>query len=98
MEGWRRLLSLLRRREMDGGLDEEILFHIDAQTQKNLQAGLAPEEARRQALIKFGGVERTREGTRDQFRFRVSSARIASPPGHTCARRSGRPGRMILST
>jgi predicted permease len=71
MEGWRRLLSLLRRREMDGGLDEEIRFHIDAQTQKNLQAGLAPEEARRQAMIKFGGVERTREGTRDQFRFRV---------------------------
>jgi predicted permease len=55
---------------MDSGIDEEIRFHIDAQTQKNVQAGLSPEEARRQALIKFGGVERTREGTRDQFRFR----------------------------
>ena len=70
MEGWRRLRSLGRRREMESGLDEEIRFHIDAQTQKNLQAGMSPEEARRQALIKFGGVERTREGTRDQFRFR----------------------------
>ena len=70
MEGWRRLLSWGRRREMEGGLDEEIRFHIDAQTEKNLRAGLGPEEARRLALVRFGGVERTREGTRDQFRFR----------------------------
>ena len=71
MEGWRRLRSWGRRRELESGLDEEIRFHIDAQIQKNLKAGLSPEEARRQALIKFGGVERAREGTRDQFRFRL---------------------------
>jgi predicted permease len=70
-EGWRRLLSLGRRRELDSGLDEEIRFHIDHQIEKNLRAGMAPDEARRQALIRFGGVERTREGTRDQFRFRL---------------------------
>ena len=69
-EGWRRLLWLVRRGELESGLDEEIRFHIDGQTQKNLQAGMSPEEARRQALIKFGGVERTREGARDQFRLR----------------------------
>ena len=69
-EGWRRLLWLVRRDELESGLDEEIRFHIDGQTQKNLQAGMSPEEARRQALIKFGGVERTREGARDQFRLR----------------------------
>ena len=70
-EGWRWLRSLGRRRGLESGLDEEIRFHIEAQTRKNLQAGMSPEEARRQALIKFGGVERTREGTRDQFRWRV---------------------------
>ena len=69
-EGWRRLLWLVRRGELESGLDEEIRFHIDGQTQKNLQAGMSTEEARRQALIKFGGVERTREGARDQFRLR----------------------------
>jgi predicted permease len=65
------LLSLGRRGELESGLDEEIRFHIDGQTEKNLQAGMTPEEARRQALIKFGGVESTREGTRDQFRLRL---------------------------
>lgn len=69
MEGWRRVRSLPRRHELESGLDEEIRFHIDSQTEKNLRAGMAPEEAHRQALIKFGGVVRAKESTRDQFRF-----------------------------
>jgi hypothetical protein len=64
------LLWFVRRGELESGLDEEIRFHIDGQTQKNLQAGMSPEEARRQALIQFGDVQRTREGARDQFRLR----------------------------
>jgi putative ABC transport system permease protein len=68
-EGWRRLRSLGRRNELESGLEDEIRFHIDRQTEKNRQAGMAPEEARRQALIKFGGVERARESTRDEYRF-----------------------------
>jgi putative ABC transport system permease protein len=50
-------------------LDEEIRFHIDQQIEKNIRAGMTPEEARRAAHIRFGGVERTVEYTRDQFRF-----------------------------
>ncbi len=69
MEGWRRVRSLGRRNELAIGLDEEIRFHIDRQTEKNLRAGMSADEARRQALIRFGGVERTRESTRDQFRM-----------------------------
>lgn len=69
MEGCRRLWSLLRRAELERGLDEEIRFHIESQTDKNLRAGMAPDEARRQALITFGGVELARESTRDQLRF-----------------------------
>jgi putative ABC transport system permease protein len=68
MDGWRWLRSLRRRNELERGLHEEIRFHIDRQTEKNLRAGMAPDEARRQALIKFGGVERVKESTRDQFR------------------------------
>jgi len=68
-EGWRRLRSLRRRKELEIGLDEEIRFHIDSQTEKNLRAGMAPDEARRQALIKFGGVEPAKERARDQFRW-----------------------------
>jgi predicted permease len=68
IEGWRRVRSLWRRNELETGLDEEIRFHVDRQTEKNLQAGMAADEARRQALIRFGGVDRAKESTRDQFR------------------------------
>jgi predicted permease len=67
-EGWRRLRSLGRRREVEAGLEDEIRFHIEQQTEKNLLAGMARDEARRQALIRFGGVEHVRERTRDEFR------------------------------
>jgi putative ABC transport system permease protein len=67
----RRLLNAGRGTEMESGLDEEIRFHIDRQTEKNLRLGMSPSEARRQALVKFGGVERAKEGTRDEFRPRV---------------------------
>ncbi len=38
-------------------VDEELLFHLDQQTRKNIAAGMAPQEAWRQAVIAFGGVE-----------------------------------------
>jgi predicted permease len=67
-EGWRRLRSLTRTDGIERGLDEEIRFHIERQTDKNLRAGMAPDEARRQAHIRFGGVEHVKEHTRDEFR------------------------------
>lgn len=68
MESWRRLRSIWQRTEIETGLAEEMRFHIDCQTEKHLQAGMPADEARRQAQIKFGGVERAKENTRDQFR------------------------------
>jgi predicted permease len=67
-DGWRRLRSLTRADALERGLDEEIRFHIEQQTHKNLRAGMTPDEARRQAHLKFGGVERIKESTRDEFR------------------------------
>ena len=52
----------------DRRLAEEIAFHIEQQTAKNLRAGMAPEEARRAARLKFGGVQQVREATRDELR------------------------------
>ena len=66
--GWRWLRSLGRRRELDSGLDEEIRFHLEQQTAKNLCVGMTPDEARRRALVTFGALERAKEGARDQFR------------------------------
>ena len=67
-EAWHRVRSVIGRDVIERGLDEEIRFHIDQQTEKNIRAGMAPAEARRQALIKFGGTERIKENTRDEFR------------------------------
>ena len=67
-EGWRRIRSLLQRRELDARLDDEIGFHVEQQAEKNRRAGMSPEEARRQALLHFGGVQQVREQARDEFR------------------------------
>ena len=67
-EAWRRMSALTRLGALERGLDEEIRFHLDQQTEKNRRAGMSADEARRQALLKFGAIDRTREGTRDQFR------------------------------
>src|SRR5262245_4690844 len=67
-ESWRRLRALTRVDALESGLDEEIRFHIERQMEKNLRAGLTPEEARRQAYIQFGGVERFKESARDELR------------------------------
>jgi putative ABC transport system permease protein len=66
--GWRWLRSLPRVGALERGLDEEIRFHLDRQVDKNLRAGMTLDEARRQAYLKFGGVERFKESTRDEFR------------------------------
>jgi predicted permease len=65
---WRRLTGLWRTREMNRGLDDEISFHIDQQTAKNIRGGMTSAEARRAALVRFGGVEPLKERTRDEFR------------------------------
>jgi predicted permease len=64
----RRLRLLGRRKELEERLDDEIRFHVEQQIEKNRRAGMTPDEARRKALIRFGGVEQTRERTRDELR------------------------------
>ena len=68
MEFARRMASLFRRARIEGGLNDEIRFHIDQQTEKNIRSGMTPEAARRAALLRFGGVDQVREATRDEFR------------------------------
>ncbi len=64
-ELWRRLRHGGTR---ERGLDEEVQFHINQQTEKYVRAGMSRDEARRKALTRFGGVESTKEQTRDEFR------------------------------
>src|ERR1700693_4638582 len=59
-----RLASLVTRRVQDERLREEINEDIALQTAENIRAGLSPVEARRQALLKFGGVEAIKQDYR----------------------------------
>ena len=56
-----RLLNSAMRRRGDKRLQEEMEEHLALQTADNLRAGLSPSEARRQALLKFGAIERIQE-------------------------------------
>src|SRR3989441_4596767 len=58
--------GLFNKQRKDRELDEEIESHLQLHIEDNLRLGMTPEEARRQALIKIGGVESTKEAYRDQ--------------------------------
>src|ERR1700687_135376 len=59
-----RVVNVVKRRAQDERLREEIEEHVALQTAENLRAGLSPVEARRQAMLKFGGVEAMKEDYR----------------------------------
>jgi macrolide transport system ATP-binding/permease protein len=59
-----RVVNTATRRKQEERLREEIAEHIALQTAENLRGGLSPAEARRQAMLKFGGVEATKEDYR----------------------------------
>jgi predicted permease len=58
-------LRAIRTSAADRSLSDEIRFHIDLETEKNVKLGMRPDEARRRALAHFGGVDRVREEHRD---------------------------------
>ena len=61
-----RLSALLTWRQQEQRLREELEEHIALLTEDYLKSGLSPSEARRQALLKFGSLEATKEAYRDQ--------------------------------
>ncbi len=60
-----RLARLFRKRKQEAELDSELRFHIEQRTADLIANGAAPAEARRQAMIEFGGVERAKEECRE---------------------------------
>jgi predicted permease len=63
---FKRLSSWATTRHDEERLQAEIEEHLAMQTAENVEAGLSPIEARRQAMLKFGGVEAVKEEYRDQ--------------------------------
>jgi hypothetical protein len=58
---FKRLFHFTTNRRGDKRLREEIESHIATQAEANIRAGMGPEEARRQARLKFGPIEAVRE-------------------------------------
>src|ERR671921_1178483 len=58
---YRRVRALARSESIHQEIDEEMQFHIDMRTEENVRRGMAPEEARREAERRFGGLTRMKE-------------------------------------
>jgi predicted permease len=69
MRVWRRLRAgweaIFGRARVESELDAELRFHVEAHAEDLMRAGLSREEALRQARLKLGGLDRTKEECRD---------------------------------
>ncbi|HKV64144.1 MAG TPA: ABC transporter permease [Candidatus Acidoferrum sp.] len=64
-----RLAALFRKDRHDREVAAELQSHLQLHIEDNLRAGMSTQEARRQALIKLGGMEQTREIVRERRRL-----------------------------
>jgi hypothetical protein len=57
---WRRYLRLMRANPR-GDVDDELAFHLDMRTERNVALGMSPDDARREAEERFGNVAPVRD-------------------------------------
>ena len=60
-----RLRAVFSRASVEQELDDELSFHIEHEAEKYEQHGMSHEAALRRARLEFGGVEQTKEASRD---------------------------------
>jgi MacB-like periplasmic core domain len=61
-----RLIGMFGKERGDRELAQELASHLRMQTEANIRSGMTPEQARRAALLKSGGVELAKEACRDR--------------------------------
>jgi hypothetical protein len=62
LQGWIcRLGGLFSKRSHEREFDAELSSHLQFHIDENLRANMTPDAARREALIRLGGVESTKE-------------------------------------
>jgi macrolide transport system ATP-binding/permease protein len=63
---WLTRLRFLMSPKANYEIDDELQFHIERQAQEYIAAGMTPQEARRKAVVAFGGVESVRAQSHEQ--------------------------------
>jgi predicted permease len=61
-----RIGGVFNRRQSDWEMEQEFESHLQMHIEDNLRAGMSAEDARREALIKAGGLSSARENYREQ--------------------------------
>lgn len=64
-----RLVGLFQRQRQDSEFADELQSHLEMHIEDNLRAGMSPEQARRAALLKLGGLEQIKESYRNHRGF-----------------------------
>ena len=60
-----RVRGLILRRRWEREVEQEMAFHVEMDTKERIRHGMSPDEARRSALVAFGGTERFRQHARE---------------------------------
>ena len=83
-----RVFGLFGRDCRDSELQAELESHLQMHVDDYLHSGMSPEEARRQAMLKLGGVRRSQKLTANNAdcHFSRRSRRTSDLPFAACAR------------
>ena len=64
-EAWNRVQSFFHKPERDSEMEAELASHVELAAEENMRQGMPEAEARRRALVQFGGVQQARERQRE---------------------------------
>jgi len=71
---FRHLANLFRNRSLERDLDDEIRFHLEERTRRNLAAHMNPADAASRAHLRFGSIDRAKRGMRAAHRPTMAEA------------------------
>ena len=63
-QAWNRIRAFFHKEPLDADLEAEMASHLEMAVEENVRRGMTPEEARRMAMVRFGGMQQAREKQR----------------------------------